>query len=156
MADPAPTSTVFKSVCPVHRALVLIGDRWTLILIRDLFFRNACYYGDFLKGPEKISSNILASRLQKLELEGLIEKMPVPNDPSRLGYYATEKALDLMPVMVEMMIWADQYYAPEAQYQPALWLELKEKIGQNKEAAIAEVIAGLRPVVRQARSGSLG
>lgn len=139
----AAGSAPFKSVCPVHRALVTVGDKWTLLLIRDLFFRQSRYYGDFLKGPEKISSNILASRLQRLESEGIVEKKPVPAEPGRTGYYPTAKAIGLVPVIVEMMIWADQHYPAKAAFQPASWRDLKAKIEGDKAAAIAELMAAL-------------
>lgn len=133
----------FKSVCPVHRALVLVGDKWTLLLIRDLFFRHSRYYGDFLKGPEKISSNILASRLQRLEAEGIVIKKSIPDEPSRSGYYPTAKAIGLVPVIVEMMIWADQHYPAKSAYQPASWVALKEKLVVDKPAAIEQLMTAL-------------
>lgn len=139
----------FKSVCPLHRALVIFGDRWTLVLIRDLFFRDARYFGDFLSGPEKISSNILASRLQRLEAEGIICRQAEPNAPGRFGYYPTTKALDLIPVLVEMMIWADLYYSQtsgegDESAQPSVWLETKHRLAEDKPKTIAAIIASLR------------
>lgn len=135
----------FKSVCPLHRALVIFGDRWTLVLIRDLFFRDARYFGDFLSGPEKISSNILASRLQRLEAEGIICRQAEPDAPGRFGYYPTAKALDLIPVLVEMMIWADHYYGEQDEMaQPSVWLETKRRLAEDKPKAVAAMIASLR------------
>lgn len=139
----------FKSVCPLHRALVIFGDRWTLVLIRDLFFRDARYFGDFLNGPEKISSNILASRLQRLEAEGIICRQAEPDTPGRFGYYPTAKALDLIPVLVEMMIWADRYYSDsdgvgEETAQPSVWLETKRRLAEDKPKTLAAIIASLR------------
>lgn len=142
-AEQPATDGIFKSECPIHRALVLVGDKWTLLLIRDLFFRHSRYYGDFLKGPEKISSNILASRLQRLEAEGIVAKKPIPDEPSRSGYFPTAKAIGLIPAMVEMMIWADQHYPAKAAYQPASWVALKEKLVVDKGAAIEQLMASL-------------
>lgn len=115
-----------------------------MLLIRDLFFRKARYYGDFLQGPEKISSNILASRLHKLESEGIVVKRAVPTEPNRHGYYPTEKAIGLIPAMVEMMIWADAYYPAAAEFQPATWQELKEKLSVDKQATVAALITTLK------------
>lgn len=143
-ANQATANETFKSVCPVHRALVLVGDRWTLLLIRDLFFRKCRYYGDFLKGPEKISSNILANRLQKLEAEGIVTRQPMTSEPGRFGYFPTPKAIDLIPVLVEMMIWADCHYPAKAAYQPEAWKELKLRLAADKSAAIGNLMTTLR------------
>lgn len=145
--DRADAKVPFKSVCPVHRALVIVGDKWTLLLIRDLFFRHCRYYGDFLKGKEKISSNILASRLQKLETEGIVVKKPVPGEPSRCGYFPTAKAVGLVPVIVEMMVWADEYYPVKPSFQPSAWTSLKEQLSLDKPAAIAQLMSELAALV---------
>lgn len=70
---------------------------------------NKCTYGDFLKSPEKISTNILASKLQNLEENGIIEKMHHPDSKIKIPYRLTEKWIDLLPLLVEIYLWADMY-----------------------------------------------
>lgn len=94
-----------RSLCPIACTLDILGDRWTMIVIRDLF-RGAARYNDFLACKEKITSNILADRLKHLEKENLIKKRPYQNNPVRYEYTLTEKGRDLVPLMTAMIEWA--------------------------------------------------
>ena len=100
-----PTSTR-RSDCPISFALDLFGDRWTLLVIRDLAFKGKNSFGDFLASEEGIARNILADRLARLEAEGFIEKRPNPDDLRRSIYTLTERGLGLVPVLVEMILWS--------------------------------------------------
>src|SRR5262245_13861349 len=84
-----------KSHCPINFALELFGDKWTLLIIRDLLFSGKKYYGDFLNSEEKISTNILADRLNMLEREGFVSKINDEHHGSKYVYAATQKAEDL-------------------------------------------------------------
>lgn len=98
-----------KAKCPVTFALDIFGDKWSLIILRDIFFKQKKYYGEFLNSVEKISTNILASRLQKLEIEGLISKTQDPENLSKFIYRITAKGKDLLPLMLEMIEWSVKY-----------------------------------------------
>jgi DNA-binding HxlR family transcriptional regulator len=100
-----PASTR-RSDCPISFALDLFGDRWTLLVIRDLAFKGKNSFGDFLASDEGIARNILADRLARLEAEGFIEKRPNPDDLRRSSYTLTERGLGLVPVLVEMILWS--------------------------------------------------
>ncbi len=102
-----PASTR-RSDCPISFALDLFGDRWTLLVIRDLAFKGKNSFGDFLASDEGIARNILADRLSRLEAEGFIEKQPNPDDLRRSIYTLTERGLGLIPVLVEMILWSAQ------------------------------------------------
>lgn len=98
-----------RSECPLSGSLDIFGDKWTLLIIRDMLFFNKNTYGDFLKSDEKIATNILASRLQGLEDNRLIEKFEHPESKAKFLYKLTLKAIDLLPIIVEIYLWTDKY-----------------------------------------------
>ncbi|MGV3612302.1 MAG: winged helix-turn-helix transcriptional regulator [Fluviicola sp.] len=118
-----------RSDCPISSSLDIWGDKWSLLIVRDLIFSMQCTYGDFLKSEEKIATNILATRLQMLESNGIITKLDHPESKAKVLYQLTQKGIDLLPIMVEIHLWADKYSTipPE---RNAIINELKN----NKEA----------------------
>lgn len=94
-----------RSTCPIACTLDLIGDRWTLLIIRDMMFLNKQRFEEFLESPEGISTNILTNRLKQLEELGLVEKQPYSNHSRRMNYYLTEKGKSLRPVIKTMVTW---------------------------------------------------
>ena len=98
-----------RSNCPINFAVETFGDKWTLLVIRDLMFKGKRYYSDFLASDEKISTNILADRLQKLEIKGVITKSADPENASKYIYSLTEKGQALLPAMIEVTAWSAQY-----------------------------------------------
>ena len=100
-----------RSACPVANALDVVGDRWTLLVIRDLMFMNKHEYHEFLNGPEGIATNILSDRLKRLVCTELIGSLPHPDHKSKKLYYLTKKGKDLLPLMVEMILWGGTYRA---------------------------------------------
>ncbi len=114
-----------RSDCPISCSLDIFGDKWSLLIIRDLMFHNKNTYGDFLKSAEGIATNILASRLQGLTENGIIEKLEHPTSKAKNLYRLTEKGIDLMPIIVEVYLWSDKYLTiPD---------EIKRQITSNKE-----------------------
>lgn len=95
--------------CPVTFALDIIGDRWTLLILRDMIFRGKSHYGEFAKSAEKISTNILADRLARLEAAGLVTKSPDPDYKTKFIYGMTPKASDLIPVILDLIAWSAKY-----------------------------------------------
>lgn len=95
-----------RSDCPISCALDLIGDKWTLVVLRDLLFFNKTKFDEFLESPEKISTSVLTDRLHKLERAGLIEKAPYSSHRLRMSYSPTEKGKTLAPVLNEIVRWA--------------------------------------------------
>ncbi len=112
-----------RSGCPIATTLELVGDRWTLVLLRDMLNGKA-KYSDFLASPERITTNVLADRLLKMEAAGLVEKRPYQVRPERYAYSLTQKGRGLHPVVREMCRWANAYIpgtwiAPDAFMQDA-------------------------------------
>lgn len=99
-----------RSQCPIARSLELLGDRWTLLVLRDVLLFGKSRFRDFLSSPEAIASNILASRLKKLEASGLIERTPDPDDRRRYLYIATAKGESLRPLLKELAAWGRAHY----------------------------------------------
>src|SRR3989449_5394871 len=94
-----------RSACPLNATLEVLGDRWSLLIVRDLIFKGRTTYKDFLAGGEGIATNVLADRLRRLEAEGVIGKGRDAADARRLVYRLTAKGLALAPVLVEMIVW---------------------------------------------------
>lgn len=103
-----------RSGCPISIALELLGDAWSLLIVRDLMFKDRRTYNDFLTGGEGIASNILADRLRKLEDAGILEKHRDASDARRFVYRLTPKGIDLAPVLVELVIWSARHETTDA------------------------------------------
>ena len=95
-----------RSDCPVHFALEVFGDPWTLLIIRDLMFNDRRTYSDFLRAEEGIATNILADRLTRLEEDGIVVKDEAPGGG---GYRLTPKGIDLLPIMLEIIEWSAKH-----------------------------------------------
>jgi len=111
---PSPTSRQRRSGCPISIALELLGDAWSLLIVRDLMFKERRTFNDFLTGGEGIASNILADRLRKLEDADIIEKRRDPQDARRFIYRLSPKGIDLAPVLVELVIWSARHEQTDA------------------------------------------
>ena len=94
-----------RSNCPLNVALELFGDKWSLLLLRDMLVQGKSRYGEFLDSPEAISTNILASRLKQLETCGLVEKLPDRRDRKTSVYLPTDMGVSLLPVLLEVIRW---------------------------------------------------
>jgi len=106
---PEKTAHYSRSTCPLACALDLIGDHWTLLVIRDLLFLGRHEYKDMLKAEEGISTNILSDRLKKLEENGLIDSIPHPDSARRKLYYLLPKGKDLIHVLTRLAQWSDKH-----------------------------------------------
>src|SRR5215469_4472189 len=95
-----------RSGCPLNASVEMLGDRWSLLIIRDMMVRGYRTFKQFLSSDEHIATNILADRLRRLESYGIITTHPDPFDGRKLHYHLTAKGLDLAPVLTEMVLWA--------------------------------------------------
>jgi DNA-binding HxlR family transcriptional regulator len=127
-----------RSECPISCSLDIWGDKWSLLIVRDLMLFKQCTYGDFLKSDEKIATNILAARLQMLEDNELITKQDHPESKAKVLYKLTPKGVDLFPLMVEINIWAHKYGT-----LPKERLEMIASVKKDKELFIKEKIDDL-------------
>jgi len=97
-----------RSKCPVSCTLDLLGDKWTLLLVRDLLLGKGTYT-EFQKSPEGIPTNILASRLKRLQAEGILAREPYQQNPVRYRYTLTGKGRDLAPILLAMVDWGNRH-----------------------------------------------
>jgi DNA-binding HxlR family transcriptional regulator len=122
-----------RSGCPVSAALELLGDRWSLLIVRDVMVRGYRTFREFQHSGEGIATNILADRLHKLEQGGILRREPAAEDGRSSNYRLTEKGIALAPVLLELLIWGAQNEETEA---PCAAIEEME---QNRAAVISEV-----------------
>jgi DNA-binding HxlR family transcriptional regulator len=109
-----------RSQCPVSSSLDIFGDKWSLLIVRDLMNNKTRTYGDFTKSPEKIATNILANRLQILEDNGIIAKLPYPDNKVKVLYQLTPMGVDLIPALIEIALWGEKYLSNADQCSPFL------------------------------------
>lgn len=121
-----------RSGCPLNASVEMLGDRWSLLIIRDMMLRGSRTYKEFLESYEGIATNILADRLRKLEAHGIIITERDPSDGRKRIYLLTAKGIGLAPVLTEMVLWAA---AHEETGNPALVRRMKK----DKEQFLAAV-----------------
>jgi DNA-binding HxlR family transcriptional regulator len=112
-----------RSPCPIAAALDLVGDKWTLLVMRDLFVGKS-RFGEFEESPERIPTNILAERLKRLEAGGMIERQPYQQRPVRYTYALTKKGRGFLPVLQAISRWGNDYM-PGTWVPPAFFMEMK-------------------------------
>lgn len=98
-----------RTHCPISFALDLFGDKWSFLIIRDLAFKGKSFYNEFLDGGEGISTNILSDRLKQLELFEIIVSEKIKQKQIRKKYTLTQKGKDLVPILIEYIIWSYKY-----------------------------------------------
>lgn len=121
-----------RSGCPVSISLEMLGDRWSLLIVRDLMVRGLRTFKEFQDSGEGIATNILADRLQKLEAAGIITAEAEETDGRRVNYRLTEKGIDLAPVLLELLIWAARHE------QTGASCALIASMERNREEVLAE------------------
>lgn len=122
-----------RSGCPVSVSLDLIGDRWSLLIVRDLMVRGYRTFKDFQGSGEGIATNILADRLQKLRASGIITAEGEEADGRKVNYRLTEKGIDLAPVLLELLLWGARHEETGAP------CGVIAQMAQNRAAVLAEV-----------------
>ena len=126
------TSVKRRSGCPLNASVEMLGDRWSLLIIRDMMLRGFRSYKEFLESYEGIATNILADRLRRLEAYGVIAPERDPSDGRKVIYRLTAKGIGLAPVMSEMVLWA-------AAHEDTSNEALVREIQKDKEGFIAAV-----------------
>ena len=112
-----------RSRCPITNTLDIVGDRWTLIILRDML-NGKKRFSEFLDSPERITTNVLTDRLGLMEAAGLVSKTPYQLRPKRFEYKLTEKGLGLLPVLQEICRWANRFM-PETWTPPSSFMDRK-------------------------------
>jgi len=126
------------SGCPVRYAVGIFGDRWSLLIVRDIMFKGRRHFGDFMTAGEGISTNILADRLARLEQAAIITRHADPSHGSKVVYVLTEKGLALMPTMLAMMEWS-QTFDPQTEVPKAFARALRT----DREALQRKLLASI-------------
>jgi DNA-binding HxlR family transcriptional regulator len=121
-----------RSGCPLNASVEMLGDRWSLLIVRDMMLLGARTFKDLLNSYERPATNILADRLRRLEDYGIVTTQEDPSDGRKLFYFLTAKGIDLAPVLTEMVLWAA---AHERTDNPSLVREMKK----DRQAFIAGI-----------------
>ncbi len=148
-----------KSGCPINLTLEVVGDKWSLLIIRDMMFGNKRHFRELLKSEERISSNILADRLRMLLDQGIVTNARDPTHSQKSIYSLTEKGIELLPVLAQMAVWGRKHQPVTEELAiraelleqggPKLWrafmAELREiHLGAPKRRRAASIAARLR------------
>lgn len=130
-----------RSGCPINLTLEVVGDKWSLLIIRDMIFGNRRHFREMLKSEEGISSNILADRLKKLVEEGIITRADDPSHKQKTVYSLTEKGIELLPILAQMAVWGRKYLPVTEELSiraqlleeggPPMWAELMAELREK-------------------------
>ena len=131
-----------RSDCPIGCSLDVFGDRWSLLIIRDIMLRNKVSYSEFLNSEEKIASNVLVNRLTVLEAENIVVKEVSPANKSKFVYSLTQKGADLLPIIIEIMDWGAKYNVNCPRK------ELGKRIKKDKAGVIKDLSQSLKLKVK--------
>ncbi len=110
-----------RSTCPISSSLDLLGDRWSLLILRDMIYHGKKTYGEFLSSEEGIARNILANRLLRLQKSGLIAKTPLKTDKRKDEYTLLEPGIATVPILLDLADWGAQYR--ENAQAPKEWID---------------------------------
>ena len=132
--------------CPIHFGVRIFGDRWSLIIVRDMLFRGSTRFQDFLDAAEGISTNVLSDRLSRLEAQQIISRQRDPANGRQVLYELTEKGRDLLPVLLAVIGWADKY-APET--------SISKEMGERIRTDPSGVQDELRAAVERSDPGAV-
>jgi DNA-binding HxlR family transcriptional regulator len=128
-----------RSTCPISFSLDILGDRWTLLIVRDIVFTDKHTFGEFLVSDERIATNILADRLNRLVCAGILHHETAPGGKERGRYDITERGIALVPVLVDLVVWGARH-DPQTGAPP----EFIEQAVHHREDLLAAIMAGLR------------
>ncbi len=144
-----PRNTLKRSDCPISRTLDILGDKWTLLILRDIVFKGYNYYNEFLSSEEGIATNILANRLKLLEEKQILKAQQVTNTKynrlkARKEYKLTKIGIGLVPVILEMLVWGSRY-----DETTKVETTFFDKYLSDKEAVMNEIINSLEKQLHQ-------
>jgi len=130
----------FRSSCPISSALDIIGDKWSLLVLRDIMFFGKKTFTEFADSPEKIATNILSDRLSNLEKSGIISKGKLPHNKKTNIYSVTDKGILFLPVLVEIILWSDENLSDQITIDTK---KLAQEIRSDKDSFITLMHAKL-------------
>ncbi len=133
------TQREWRSNCPINFALETFGDLWSLLIVRDMLMYGKSTYGEFQKSEEGIATNVLADRLVRLEREGIITKSLNESDRRKATFRLTQKGIDLLPVLLEIILWSAQHNSKTSAPK-----EFVEQIRNDRDGLTAKIIKELK------------
>jgi DNA-binding HxlR family transcriptional regulator len=122
-----------RSDCPVHFGLEIFGDPWTLLILRDLLLKGRSTYSEFLNAEEGIATNVLADRLARLEDDGLVVAQRTTDGGRAHRYHPTSKAVDLLPVLLDIIAWSARYDPASAADPDFVVRLLNDRVGLERD-----------------------
>ena len=128
-----------RSDCPISSALDIVGDKWSLLIIRDILLKGKNTYNEFLNAEEKIATNVLADRLAMLEEVGILLKEEHPESKAKYFYRLTKQGIDLLPVLVEIILWSEKYLKVSLMAK-----EFAKAIKKNREVVVKNILSELK------------
>ncbi len=130
-----------RSDCPISCSLDVFGDKWSLLIIRDIMLRGKMSYSEFLKSEEKIATNILVNRLKVLESENILSKKVSSENKSKFVYSLTKKGIDLLPIVIEIMDWGAKYHenCPRRELGKKIQIDKSKVISDHLEKLTKEL-----------------
>lgn len=134
-----------RSPCAIANMLDIFGDKWTLLVVRDLIFYGKHEYKEFLASPEGIATNILSDRLKRLKQAGVVGEILHPDNRSRKLYYLTKKGKALLPVLKEILLWGEKHLPEQTEVMKPIF----ERIHNDSEGLAKEILANLAAWERQ-------
>ena len=136
----------FRSTCPVASALDIIGDKWSLLILRDMLTQGNKTFKEFSESQEGIAPGILSSRLKWLEENGLMTKQKLPQNQKENIYLLTEKGIELAPIILELIVWSDKNLRGQNPEMPSI-----SQIGDisNKSALTAGIQNNYRRLIQE-------
>jgi DNA-binding HxlR family transcriptional regulator len=128
-----------RSTCPISTALELVGDRWTLLVIRDLVFAGKRHFREFLQSEEAISTNVLADRLDSLVQSGILTKNADPTHAQKAVYSLTARGVDLLPLLATMSAWSQKYYPETRRAEAVQFVQGGAKAQRRLESQLRQI-----------------
>ncbi|MGH2574923.1 MAG: winged helix-turn-helix transcriptional regulator [Ignavibacteria bacterium] len=128
-----------RSNCPISSALDIVGDKWSLLIIRDIMLKGKNSYNEFLNAEEKIATNVLADRLAMLEEAGILLKEEHPESKAKYFYRLTRQGIDLLPVLVEIILWSEKYLKVSPQAK-----EFAKAVKKNRAVVVNQILSELK------------
>ena len=122
-----------RSPCPIANTLDLLGDKWTLLVVRDAMLFGKRRFAEFAASPEGIPTNILSDRLRRLETSGILEKVPYQKHPPRYEYRLTPRGKELFPVLEQMIHWAKRHLPGIGTAPPGTLERIKKTLFADSE-----------------------
>ena len=138
-----------RSYCPIAFSLDLFGDRWSLLIVRDLVFKGRTSFGEFLAAGEGIATNVLAERLERLEDAGIITKRRDPDKGTKFVYGLTERGIELVPLLLEMIAWSGRH-----DRRTAVPKKFLRELEDNRDEVTRRTVRDIRNRHQASRSGA--